>query len=300
MSGHRTCCLPSLEHDHPRRFRGQRRVCVRFTSRPGWTATAAPIHHLMEDAATAEIARASCGSGCTTPDAGGEPHLDDGTPVVRAAGARLHRPAIPPSTTACGLPGASRRPQTSDCSTGSPTPTHRFRPWCERLLTLPAPPRKEPPAGRRTIEGTGQQPALGSVTRLFRRGRGPPARHRASGIRWPRLGAEKHGDRCTKEDRQRAQRDDRQPAMQQVKAGLKGHLPVPAGGVAADANLAGAMYPDQSLYPANSVPQVRQSASTTPCCAPTRSHSRATTASTSAADRGRRRGQLRRRAQWTS
>jgi isocitrate lyase len=42
-------------------------------------------------------------------------------------------------------------------------------------------------------------------------------------------------------------------AMQQVKAGLKA-VYVSGWQVAADANLAGQMYPDQSLYPANSVP----------------------------------------------
>ena len=44
-------------------------------------------------------------------------------------------------------------------------------------------------------------------------------------------------------------------AMQQVKAGLKA-IYVSGWQVAADANLAGQMYPDQSLYPANSVPAV--------------------------------------------
>src|SRR6266576_2326346 len=42
-------------------------------------------------------------------------------------------------------------------------------------------------------------------------------------------------------------------AMQQVKEGLKA-IYVSGWQVAADANLAGQMYPDQSLYPANSVP----------------------------------------------
>src|SRR3982751_6903758 len=42
-------------------------------------------------------------------------------------------------------------------------------------------------------------------------------------------------------------------AMQQVKAGLKA-IYVSGWQVAADANLSGQMYPDQSLYPANSVP----------------------------------------------
>ncbi|PGZ98327.1 isocitrate lyase [Bacillus pseudomycoides] len=44
-------------------------------------------------------------------------------------------------------------------------------------------------------------------------------------------------------------------AMQQVKAGLQA-IYLSGWQVAADANLAGQMYPDQSLYPANSVPAV--------------------------------------------
>jgi isocitrate lyase len=44
-------------------------------------------------------------------------------------------------------------------------------------------------------------------------------------------------------------------AMQQVRAGLKA-VYLSGWQVAADANLAGEMYPDQSLYPANSVPEV--------------------------------------------
>src|SRR5215208_6240317 len=44
-------------------------------------------------------------------------------------------------------------------------------------------------------------------------------------------------------------------AVQQVQAGLKA-IYLSGWQVAADANLAGEMYPDQSLYPANSVPEV--------------------------------------------
>jgi isocitrate lyase len=44
-------------------------------------------------------------------------------------------------------------------------------------------------------------------------------------------------------------------AVQQVRAGLQA-IYLSGWQVAADANLAGEMYPDQSLYPANSVPQV--------------------------------------------
>jgi isocitrate lyase len=46
-------------------------------------------------------------------------------------------------------------------------------------------------------------------------------------------------------------------AMQMVRAGLKA-IYLSGWQVAADANVAGQMYPDQSLYPANSVPQVVQ------------------------------------------
>src|SRR5712675_676499 len=44
-------------------------------------------------------------------------------------------------------------------------------------------------------------------------------------------------------------------AVQQVRAGLKA-IYLSGWQVAADANLSGQMYPDQSLYPSNSVPQV--------------------------------------------
>src|SRR5438045_2042 len=47
----------------------------------------------------------------------------------------------------------------------------------------------------------------------------------------------------------------RNQAMQQVKAGLKA-IYLSGWQVAADANIAGEMYPDQSLYPVNSVPAV--------------------------------------------
>src|SRR5687768_2016110 len=46
-------------------------------------------------------------------------------------------------------------------------------------------------------------------------------------------------------------------AMQQVRAGLKA-IYCSGWQVAADANVSGNMYPDQSLYPANSVPMLVQ------------------------------------------
>ena len=58
--------------------------------------------------------------------------------------------------------------------------------------------------------------------------------------------------------------------MQQVKAGLKA-IYLSGWQVAADANIAGEMYPDQSLYPVNSVPTVVKRINKR-CAAPTRSH----------------------------
>ena len=51
-------------------------------------------------------------------------------------------------------------------------------------------------------------------------------------------------------------------ALQQVRAGLRA-IYLSGWQVAADANLAGQMYPDQSLYPANSVPEVARRISAT-------------------------------------
>ena len=89
-------------------------------------------------------------------------------------------------------------------------------------------------------------------------------------------------------------------AMQMVKAGLKA-IYLSGWQVAADANLAGQMYPDQSLYPANSVPQVvrriNQALQRADQIAPFRGQGRHLLVR---ADRGRRRGGLRRAAQRAS
>ena len=63
-------------------FEGNVEVCVRYLA--AWLDGngCVPIHHLMEDAATAEIARAQLWQWLHYADAGGEPlALDDGTPV---------------------------------------------------------------------------------------------------------------------------------------------------------------------------------------------------------------------------
>ena len=87
-------------------------------------------------------------------------------------------------------------------------------------------------------------------------------------------------------------------AVQKVKAGLKA-IYLSGWQVAADANTAGQMYPDQSLYPANSRARRSSGASTRRCSAPTRSSTPRARSGTLLvrADRRRRRGRLRRPAQ---
>ena len=71
-----------------------------------------------------------------------------------------------------------------------------------------------------------------------------------------RMGAERLWNLLTRRAvRGGAGRPDRQPGGAAGKAGLKA-IYLSGWQVAADANLAGQMYPDQSLYPANSVPHV--------------------------------------------
>ena len=102
--------------------------------------------------------------------------------------------------------------------------------------------------------------------------------------------------------RQRARRADRQPGRAEVKAGLKA-IYLSGWQVAADANLAGQIYPDQSLYPANSVPQVVRRINNALLRADQIARSESANgrarrrAALARADRRRRRGRLRRRAE---
>ena len=86
-------------------------------------------------------------------------------------------------------------------------------------------------------------------------------------------------------------------AMQQVKAGLKA-IYLSGWQVAADANIAGEMYPDQSLYPANSVPHVVRRINNALMRADQIQHMEGKRRRRLVrADRGGRRGRLRRRPQ---
>nr|WP_240126984.1 malate synthase A [Thermomonas alba] len=101
-------------------FENNVEVCVRYLA--AWLDGngCVPIHHLMEDAATAEIARAQlwqwlhfpdipAGQGPSGADAGGEPlALDDGTPVDFALFERALITLPSRLHAQTGLPGASR------------------------------------------------------------------------------------------------------------------------------------------------------------------------------------------------
>ena len=92
-------------------FEGNVEVCVRYLA--AWLAGhgCVPIHHLMEDAATAEIARVQLWQWLHAADGGHGPlHLDDGTPIdfVLLDRALLN---LPSRLAAAPMPGADRVPQ---------------------------------------------------------------------------------------------------------------------------------------------------------------------------------------------
>ena len=103
------------------------------------------------------------------------------------------------------------------------------------------------------------KPALGGYAAdVHRRGRDPAARLGAGGAHARAArGASGCGRCCRSEDYVNALGAlTGNQAVQQVRAGLKA-IYLSGWQVAADANLAGQTYPDQSLYPANSVPAGR-------------------------------------------
>ena len=92
-------------------FAGNVEVCVRYLA--AWLDGngCVPIHHMMEDAATAEIARAQLWQWIHYADDGHAPlHLDDGTAIDEAL---LDRVLLSLPSTLAGqqIPGASRVPE---------------------------------------------------------------------------------------------------------------------------------------------------------------------------------------------
>ena len=113
-------------------------------------------------------------------------------------------------------------------------------------------------AGSSCVHEWADRPALGGRRAdLPRRGRGPAARHASRrSTPWPGAAPSGCGSCCTTEDYIHALGAlTGNQAVQMVRAGLKA-IYLSGWQVAADANLAGHTYPDQSLYPANSVPAV--------------------------------------------
>ena len=142
-------------------------------------------------------------------------------------------------------------------STGPSDPCHSLRTRgarCEvesdAAIDHPADPAAEAActsSGRPTRAG---RASSGTYSRRGRRS-GCAARSRRS-TPWPGAAPSGCWDAAARRGlRPRARRADRQPGGAEVRAGLKA-IYLSGWQVAADANLAGHTYPDQSLYPANS------------------------------------------------
>ncbi len=261
------------------RARAPRRACATTSASASSTSSrlargpgCVPLYNLMEDAATAEISRAQVWQwihhGAT---------LDDGRHVT----AELFRKVLAEEIAQLRVGGrrrALRRERFAEAcelfERLSTTPTF------EEFLTLPAyealnrgvlmsdchPMRSSSHVRRDSL-----LPALSlrrhaiSSTRGASKGSSAPTpqtdveklrgsvriEHTLARVgRQAPLGAAPHGGL-----RPRARRADRQPGRAEVRAGLKA-IYLSGWQVAADANSAGQMYPDQSLYPVDSVPHV--------------------------------------------
>ena len=130
-----------------------------------------------------------------------------------------------------------------------------------------------------------------------RRRCGCAARSRSS-IPWPGAARSGCGNCCSATSR--CARSARSPATRRCRWSAPGSKAIYLSGwqVAADANTAGAMYPDQSLYPANTGPELARRINRTLQRADQIEHMRGRRqARLVRADRRRRRGRLRRAAQ---
>ena len=172
--------------------------------------------------------------------------------------------------------------------------TRRWNEQSTQIASRPAVPQ-------RTSPGVGGRPPLAGRRRAAtpRRTSCACAAPSRSSTRSPERGAERLWDLLHNEDYVNALGAlTGGQAVQMVRAGLKA-IYLSGWQVAADANLAGQTYPDQSLYPANSVPgggapdQQRAAARRPDRAPPTGEADR----DWLAPDRGRRRGRLRRPAE---
>ena len=251
-------------------FEGNVEVCVRYLA--AWLDGngCVPIHHLMEDAATAEIARAQLWQWLHYADAGGEPCPGRRHWSISRCWSAPSSACPPASTTACGCPapalvneaiGLLDRLTHADALADFLT-----LPAYERLDRSSTPPFAAPhedttmkshlPTAEQLKLDWANNPRWAGVTRTYSaedvvrlRGTVP------SSIRWPPRRGEAVEVAAQEDFVNALGAMTGNQAMQQVKAGLKA-IYLSGWQVAADANLAGEMYPDQSLYPANSVPQV--------------------------------------------
>jgi malate synthase len=254
--------------------RGNINVAIRYMA--AWLAGqgCVPINHLMEDAATAEIARAQVWQWARH-DRG---VLEDGRDIDLELIARWQAEElagfVPMSVRRVRrpLPGRGRPAGRSDRQRR----IHRIsHPAGLRAAGLKSPPEQCNEQGRQAALSRWKQ--TGWKIRAGKAWSGPmmPPRWCACAAASPSNTPWPDGRRETlallnEEDFVNALGAlTGNQAMQQVKAGLKA-IYLSGWQVAADANLAGQMYPDQSLYPADSVPN-RWCAHQQHACAPTRS-----------------------------
>ena len=281
----------------PRRACGRTSTSASTTSRPGCAGSGCvPLYNLMEDAATAEISRTQVWQWLRH-----GARLEDGVRVTRElyreirdeelaviCEQRRRRPAWrrrAASTRAAalfdrsidrararGLPDASRLRRALETRN------------VQRLKSRGDDPCSPSDARRDSPQDWSDERALGTGSSA----RTPPRTSRGcAGSVEIRHTLAEHGRRsasgtsCTPRSYVAALGAlTGNQAMQQVKAGLKA-IYLSGWQVAADANLSGHMYPDQSLYPSNVRARTSSSASTRRCSAPTRStRPRARTAST--------------------
>ena len=109
MGGAATCSSPAAGTITPRRLPATTSTCaIRYLAAWLGGLGCVPIHHLMEDAATAEISAFAGGSGCTTERR--QRTTPHGHPIDFALFGR-RRPAIDERLRRKGLPGQERDPQ---------------------------------------------------------------------------------------------------------------------------------------------------------------------------------------------
>ena len=222
-----------------------------------------PLYNLMEDAATAEISRAQVWQWLHH-KRDRRRHAARRASASRASSTRRCSASAARWATRASRAAASPRRATCSCASRRRRTFEEFltlaclRPAGDDAIGEPTPCRPPPSSSRPTPRTRLHAKRFEGIVRPVREGRrraaarlGPRSSTRSRG--WAR-GAS--GSCCTREPFVAALGAlTGNQAVQMVRAGLKA-IYLSGWQVAADANTAGQMYPDQSLYPVNSVPTV--------------------------------------------